>query len=109
MRLIAVLPDQRQASFLIDSLRNGGFDRKDLIISSLAEDKSWHSPEEAADEVAFIKTEREGLWEIGAFADGIKGLKSKQGVIVAVETPKRETDRIRAMMEQSGAIEILQD
>lgn len=109
MRLIAVLPDQKQVGFLVDSLRNEGFDRKDMIISSLAEDESWHSPEEAADEVAFIKTEREGLWETGTFTNGIKGLKSTQGIIVAVEAPKRDTTRIRAAMEQSGAVEIIQD
>lgn len=109
MRLIAVMPDQRQAGFLVDSLRNGGFDRKDLIVSSLAEDESWHRPEEANEEVAFIKTEREGLWETGTFANGIKGLKSTEGVIVAVEAPKHESDRIRVMMEQSGAVEIIQD
>ena len=49
MRLIAVLPDVRQVGFLVDSLRNAGFDRKDLIISDLAEDQEWGSFEEAAE------------------------------------------------------------
>lgn len=112
MRIIARLPDTRQVGFLVDTLRNGGFDRKDMIISDLADVKGQRldDPEEVADEIAFIKTEREGLWETGAFADGIKGLNpGKRGIIVAVETPKHEADRVRAMMEQSGAIEIIQD
>ena len=109
MRLVAVLPDQRQAGFLVDSLRNGGFDRKDMIISNIGEEQTWRSPEQAADEVSFTQTEREGLWEIGTFAEGVVGLKSKQGIIVAVEAPKHDFDRIRAMMEQSGAVEIIQD
>lgn len=109
MRLIARLPDIRQASFLIDTLRNGGFDRKDLIVSDLAIKQEWDNLQEAADELAFIKTEREGLGEIGTFASGIKGLQGKEGIIVAVETPKHDTTRVRAMMEQSGAVEIIQD
>ena len=112
MRLIARMPDTRQVGFLVDTLRNGGFDRKDMIISDLAdaEDQRRDDPEEIADELAFIKTERDGLWEAGAFVDGIKGLEpGKRGIIVAVEIPKHEADRVRAMMEQSGAVEIIQD
>lgn len=112
MRLIARLPDKRQVGFLIDTLRNGGFDRKDMIVSDLAdaEGQRHDDPEEVADEIAFIKSERDGLWETGAFADGIKGLDpGKSGIIVAVKTPKHEADRVRAMMEQSGAVEIIQD
>jgi len=37
MRLIAGMPDTRQVGFLVDTLRNGGFDRKDMIISDLAD------------------------------------------------------------------------
>ncbi len=112
MRLIARMPDTRQVGFLVDTLRNGGFDRKDMIISDLAdaEEQRLDDPEEVADELAFVKTERDGLWETGAFTDGIDGLNpGKSGIIVAVKTPKHEADRVRAMMEQSGAVEIIQD
>ncbi|AGL01745.1 hypothetical protein [Desulfoscipio gibsoniae] len=112
MRIIARVPDQKQVGFLVDTLRNGGFDRKDMIISDLAkaDDERKTSSEEMADEVAFVKTEREGLWEAGPYADGIKGLEhGKRGFIVAVETSKHEASRVRAMMEQSGAVEIIQD
>ncbi|SFR17406.1 hypothetical protein [Desulfoscipio geothermicus] len=112
MRLIARLPNKDQVGFLVDSLRNAGFDRKDMIISDLgkAEKQRRDDPEEVADELAFVKTEREGLWETGAYADGIKGLEpGKRGIIVAVKTPKHESDRVRAIMEQSGAAEIIQD
>lgn len=112
MRIVARMKDSLQVSFLVDSLRNAGFDRKDMIISDLADaaEQRLNSAEEIADEVAFIKTERDGLWEAGSFADGIKGLKAgKQGIIVAVETPKHEADRVRTIMDQSGAEEIIQD
>lgn len=109
MRLVARFPDKRQVGALVDSLRNGGFDRKDMIISDLAEEQKWNTVEEAAREEIFIKTERNGLGEIETFGSGIKGLKGKEGIVVAVKTPKHESDRVRSIMEQSGAIEIVQD
>lgn len=112
MRIIARMTDTKQISFLVDTLRNAGFDRKDMIISDLADaaEQRRNSAGELADEVAFIKTERDGLWEAEAFTDGIKGLMpGKQGIIVAVETPKHEANRVRTIMEQSGASEIIQD
>ncbi|MBZ4647560.1 MAG: hypothetical protein PWR27_2486 [Petroclostridium sp.] len=109
MRLIARLPNKDQVSFLVDSLRNIGFDRKDMIISDLAEEQKWNTPEEAAEEISFIKTERDGLWEMGTFSEGIKGFKGDTGIIVAVKSPKHEADKVRSIMKQSGAVEIIQD
>ncbi len=110
MRLIARLPDERQASALLDSLRNAGFDRDDMIVSNPADEKEFHSVEEATElGISMIKTERNGLNDTGTFAEGIKGLKGNEGIIVAVKTPKKAATRVREMMEQSGAVEILQD
>ncbi len=109
MRLIARFPDQRQASGLIDSLRNVGLDRRDMIVSSLAKEQEYHSLDTAAENMIFIKSEREGLGELGTFAEGVKGLKGKEGILVAVETSKHNTNRIREIMEESGAVEIVQD
>ena len=109
MRLVARFPDERQASALVDSLRNVGFDRKDMIISDLAKEPTSHSIEEASREMIFIKSERDGLGEIETFASGVKGLKGEEGIIVAVKTPKHESSKVRAIMEQSGAVEIVQD
>ncbi|MFX4262940.1 hypothetical protein ACOBQJ_12140 [Pelotomaculum propionicicum] len=112
MRLIARFEDKQPVGFLIDTLRNGGFDRKDMVVSSLndADEQDPQDPVELAGDIAFIKTEREGLWESGPFAEGVKGLTpGKRGIIVAVETPKHEADRVRSMMKESGALEIIQD
>lgn len=109
MRLIARFPDQRQVGALVDSLRNAGFDRKDMIISDLADTQVFDTVEEAAEELSFIKTERNGLGEIEGFASGIKGLEGKEGIIVAVKTPKHESTIVRSLMEQAGAVEIVQD
>ena len=110
MRLIARLPDERQVSALVDSLRNIGFDRGDLIISSLAEEKKFDSVEEATEAgISIIKTERDGLNDTETFAEGIKGLKGDEGMVVAVKTPKHSASKVREIMEQSGAVEIIQD
>ena len=109
MRIIGRFPDERQVGFVVDSLKNGGFDRGDMIISNLAEEQHWNNVEDAAREMIFIKSERDGLGEYETFTDGIKGLKGEEGIIVAVKTPKHESDRVRAIMEQSGAVEIIQD
>ncbi|MGE4283663.1 MAG: hypothetical protein AB7G87_08075 [Clostridia bacterium] len=110
MRLIARLPIEEQVSSLVDSLRNIGFDRGDMIISNLADEQSFDSVEQATEAgVSMIKTERNGLNDTGTFAQGIKGLKGKEGIIVAVKTPKHEASKVREIMEQSGAVEIIQD
>lgn len=63
MRLIARFPDQRQASALVDSLRNGGFDRGDMIVSDLAKEQEWNNVEDAAKGMIFMKSGRDGLGE----------------------------------------------
>ena len=109
MRLIARIPDKRQVSALVDSLRNIGFDRGDMIISDLAGESEYTSVEEAAKDMIFTKSERDGLGEYEPFADGVKGLEGDTGIIVAVKTPKYEASKVREVMEQSGAVEIVQD
>jgi hypothetical protein len=80
-----------------------------MIISDLADTQVFNTSEEAAQEISFIKTERNGLGELESFTSGIKGLEGKEGIVVAVKTPKHESTIVRSIMEQSGAVEIVQD
>lgn len=111
MRIIALMPSEGQVGALVDSLRNAGFDRKDMIISDLAKarEERRRNPKEAAGELAFIQNERDELWETAPFADGVEGLKATRGILVAVECPRHSTTRVREIMEQSGASKIIQD
>jgi hypothetical protein len=110
MRLIARMPDQRQVGALVDSLRNIGLDRKDMVISDMAEEQKYSNVEEATDAgMIFVKSEREGLGEMEPFWTGVQGLKGDVGIIVAVKVAKHDSDRVRVIMEQSGAVEIVQD
>lgn len=109
MRLIARLPDQDQVGALVDSLKNAGFDRVDMIISDM--DKEAKSSKESLKEDILVQTELESIrvGQTGTYADSIEGLKGRTGIIVAVELPKHSGDKVRSIMEQSGAIEIIQD
>ena len=110
MRLIARLPDQRQVSALVDTLRNIGIRRNDMIVSDLTEEQQFDSVEEATElGISMIKTERNGLNDVETFADGIEGLKGDEGIIVAVRMPEHSASKVREAMEQSGAVEIIQD
>ncbi|MCF8012165.1 MAG: hypothetical protein K9L17_13150 [Clostridiales bacterium] len=109
MRVIGKLPDKSQVGFLVDSLRKTGFDRSSMIISDA--DATRDDYQEAAGEVSYIKTEREGLGESGEFAESIKDFDSgnKNGVIIAVEASSRKADRVKEIMEESGAVDITRD
>ncbi|HHW40300.1 MAG TPA: hypothetical protein GXX19_03980 [Syntrophomonadaceae bacterium] len=111
MRLIARFPNKEQVGSLVYALKQAGFDRGDMIISELEEEQKWDSFEEAVREETLVETGRDSIrpGEVEPFGEGIKGLKGKKGIIVAVEAPKHESDRVRAIMEQSGAVEIIQD
>lgn len=109
MRIIGRFMDKRQVGAAVDSLRNIGFDRKDMIISDMAEEQKFNTIEEAAEEIAWTKTERNGQGEIEPFWQGIKGLEGREGILVAVEGPKHSGSKIREVLEQSGAVEIVQD
>lgn len=110
MRIIARFANKDQVGFLVDTLRNKGFDRKDMIISDLESELEYGSLQEATDKgVSLIKTESESLNRIESFAAGINGLEGKTGIVVAVDTPRHEIDRVRLFMEQAGAVQIIQE
>lgn len=110
MRLIARMPDRQQASALVDSLRNMGIDRGEMIVSDMADEQEFSSVEEATDKgISMIKTERNGLNDTETFSEGIEGLKGETGIIVAVKTSKHNASKVRGIMEESGAVEIEQD
>lgn len=110
MRLTARMPDSQQVSFLVDTLRNMGFTRKDMIICNL-DDSQRDSKEEVLLEEILIKTKTESV-SIDApesYAETIPGLTSSEGIIVVVELPKHSVQKVKAVMEKSGALEILHD
>lgn len=110
MRLVAIMPDREQVGFLVDSLRQAGFERDDMIITDLAGPRQETAvPNEVVEEMIFIESEREGLWEAQDFFSGVSDDTYNFGVAVAVEVPKHAADRVRRIMEENGAVKIYSD
>ncbi len=104
MRIIGVFERQDQIGGLIDSLREAGLDRKDMIVSDMTKTQYRNS---ALDNV-YIKTETDNLQNLDTLGESLKD-KLESGIIVSVETSKHNTSRIREIMEQRGATDIFQD
>ena len=110
MRLTAIMPVRDQVGFLVDGLKNAGFDRKDMIITDLGDvdNHKDDSPNEVAEALAFVKTENDGLWDVKAYAEGLGENIPGSGIAVVVELPKKEAGKVRALMEQFGATKVIQ-
>ena len=104
-RVIGILSEERQVNSLVDSLRNSGFERKDMIISHT--DKGQMGQVKDDDEIEDIKTELEGFFEKDAYTNTLN--MSGYGIVVAVELSKRQADLVKSMMELNGATDIQMD
>ena len=110
MRLVARMPDSQQISFLVDTLKNMGLSRKDMIIFN-SDDPQRGSKNEMLEEEVLIQTKTESI-SIDApetYIKGIHGLKNREGLIVVVEIPRHSIQKVKAVMEKSGALEIIED
>jgi hypothetical protein len=109
MRVIGKFRDGRDVNGLVDSLRNIGLDRKDMIISNTSADEQYDTLEGAARETILIKNETDSVNDMESFASGIAQLRGNDGIIVAVEVPKNFSNRVQGIMEDSGAVEVFRD
>jgi len=105
MRIIGIIPNKEQVGGLVDSLRNAGFERKDIIISDM--NKTFDNKSNITDDV-YIKTETDSIAGLTPFTQYLED-KADSGIVVAVETSKHETSRVREIMEQYGASKVFQD
>jgi len=106
MRLIAIMPGPQQVGFLVDSLRNAGFDRKDMVIADMA--AATGADPRAGEELAYIQTERDELWEKEPWARQFLDAYRGTGIAVAVEMSRHNAPEVREIMEKSGALKILE-
>ncbi len=110
MRLAARMSDSQQVGSLVDTLKNMGFSRKDMIICNL-DDQQRDNKHEVLKEEVLIQTRTESI-SIDApetYAEGINGLENMEGILVVVEIPKHSIQKVKAVMEKSGALEIIRD
>lgn len=112
MHIIGFFSDPGDVGGLIDTLKNSGIERRDMIVSAYDIDKIENMEAAAEAPVSNIMADRESLGELGTFAegakdfDGMNGFEAASGIIVSVKCPKHKAQEVRSVMEQSGALEI---
>lgn len=106
MRLIAIMPRTEQVGFLVDSLRNAGFDRKDMVIADMS--SAAADDVRAGEDLAYLQTERDELWGKEPWARQLLDEHRGSGIAVAVEMSRHDAPEVREIMEQSGARKILE-
>lgn len=109
MRVAGRFENIKQVNMAVDSLRNIGLDRKDMIISNLAREEKFKSMEDASKEIILTKTERDSIGNYGSYLSTLGELKGDEGIVVSVEASKHMGTRIKDIMNQSGAVEIIED
>jgi hypothetical protein len=110
MRLTARITDRQQVGSLVDSLKNMGIDRSDMIIFDLDEPERTKQDEILKEETLVqSKTESISADPAEAFIAGYQDKGHKEGIIVAVEVPKHSAEKVKDAMVQSGAVEITRD
>ncbi|MGI6604672.1 MAG: hypothetical protein GX062_08715 [Firmicutes bacterium] len=98
-RIIAIFPRQDQASGAIDTLKNYGFTRDKMIVSSFGPVEPT-----GAGVVADLQTEQDEIGVESPLANTIGG--DTQGIVISMEVPKRDINQLRELLEQSGATDI---
>lgn len=103
MRVTGIMPDKERVGELIDSLKISGFERQDMIITDM--EKSFTQRGEN-DDTSYLKTESESLVSRDPYTDFLTDEVS-QGIVIAVEASKHQSDRVRTIMKENGAIKII--
>jgi hypothetical protein len=106
MHLIGIFSEANEVGGLVDTLKNSGIDRRDMIIS--AYDNGKFERMEAATEspISNIMADQEDLGELGTFIEGVHDLTEKNGILVCVKCAQHKAQEVKSVMEQSGALEI---
>ncbi len=107
MYVIGKFGDPGQVGGLLDTLKNSGILRKDIIISTYDEEKfvemetDMHSPLPTLKSVQYNKSQLE------AFIQNVKQLSEENGIVVSVKCAKHKAQEVKNVMEQSGVMEIV--
>lgn len=98
-RIIGIFPREDQASACIDTLRNYGFGRDKMIVSSFGT-----ADQEPPGPQANLKSEQDEMGIEAPLAGTIPGAGG--GIVISLEAPQRDLTQVKEMMEQSGATDI---
>ena len=97
-----------QVGGLVDSLKNSGIQRRDMIISTYDEEKFQSMFNDVNDNHlnATIMTDQDDPGQLKAFVDGVTALTEDSGIVVFVKCARHKAQEVKSVMEQSGAVEI---
>ncbi|AEY64980.1 hypothetical protein [Clostridium sp. BNL1100] len=97
-----------QVGGVVDSLRNSGINRQDMIISSFDEAKFRSMNADAIDNhiSATVKTEQDDPGRLKSFLESLNELNHDSGIVVFVKAARHKAQEVKSVMEQSGAVEI---
>jgi hypothetical protein len=107
MHIIGIFPDPSDVGGLVDTLKNSGIERRDMIISAYDEEKFAGMEAATQSPITNIMSDQEDLGEIDTFAQGVKDLDNTNGIVVCIKCPRHKSEEVKSVMEQSGALEIV--
>ena len=93
---------------LVDTLKNSGIQRRDMIISSYDEEKFQSMMDDVKDNHvnAVIKTDQDDPGQLQSFVNGVTALTEDNGIVVFVKCARHKAQEVKSVMEQSGAEEV---
>ncbi len=96
---------------MVDTLKNSGIQRRDMIISSYDEEKFQNMINDVNDNHtnATFKTDQDDPGQLQSFVNGITALTEDSGIVVFVKCARHKAQEVKSVMEQSGAEEIKMD
>ena len=109
MHIIGKFDDPTQVGGLIDTLKNSGILRKDIIISNYDEEKFSEMETELNSPTPSLMTEKFDRNQLEAFIQNVKQLSEENGIVVSVRCAKHKAQEVKSVMQQSGVSEIVVD
>ncbi len=94
---------------MVDTLKNSGIQRRDMIISAYDEEKFEDMMENSTQPTPAIMSDQDDVGELKAFAENVQKLDDENGIVVSVKVAKKKAQEVKSVMEQSGAFEIIVD
>lgn len=110
MKIVCLVPHQKQVSALMDDLKNLGYDRKDIIITDLNNQGDFISD----NTITNVKSDRDGINEnmpfYAQFSDDLGYINTNEnGIIISVEVPSKSSTKIKNLMKRNGATKFLHE
>lgn len=108
IHIIGRFLEPSQVGGLVDTLKNSGIQRRDMVISSFDEQKfqNMRSDVMKNQSSAVLKSDQDDPGQLEAFVESISDLNDDNGIVVYVKAARHKAQEVKSVMEQSGAVEI---